>query len=110
MELINILKTLNFEAIFDINQVTLEGTDDSSASLIRGEVKPALQKESEEVYINSSLYVNDDEEVYLRYSDWGILHNSGEVLRFRGSSNRGASICVRTILAIRGSGNSALAF
>ena len=76
MELINILKTLNFEAIFDIKQVTLEGTDDSSAFLIRGEVKSALQKESEDARIDdtlsSYLYYNDDEEVYLKYTDWGF--------------------------------------
>lgn len=97
MELINILKTLNFEAIFDIKQVTLEGTDDSSAFLIRGEVKSALQKESDidtticDLYskleatlqkesedariddtLSSYLYYNDDEEVYLKYTDWGF--------------------------------------
>lgn len=135
MELINILKTLNFEAIFWYQTSYTRG--------YRWQLCLSHKRRSQVCFTERIWYrhyymrslfkarSNSTERIW-RCSHWwysqllsilqwwrggilkihrlGILPNSGEVLRLRGSQIGGASICVRTILAIRWSGNSALAF
>lgn len=114
MELINILKTLNFEAIFWYQTSYTRGY---RWQLCLSHKRRSQVCFTERIWRCSHWWYSQLLSILqwwrggiLKIHRLGILPNSGEVLRLRGSSNRGASICVRTILAIRWSGNSALAF